>query len=54
MEEEKKAVEIEATEECPVDSKTETIKFPWGITIIIGILMALIVACLIVIWCLEH
>lgn len=47
--EERKTEELEATEIFPVDSKRETIHFPWGMAIIMGILMLCIIACLIVI-----
>ena len=47
MDEEKK--ELEETEAVPIDSKKETIHFPWFIAIIIGVLMVLIIACFIVV-----
>ena len=53
-EEEKKTLENEETETYPIDPKKETIKFPWAITIVMGVLVMLIVACFIVIWVLEH
>ena len=49
MSEEKKTNELEETEVVPVDDKKETIHFPWAMAIIIGVLMALIIACFIVI-----
>ena len=49
MEEEKKTNELEETEVVPVDEKRETIHFPWAIAIIIGVLMALIIACFVVV-----
>ena len=54
MVEEKENQELEETESYPIDGKKETIHFPWAIAIIMGVLMALIVACFIVIWVLEH
>ena len=41
--------ELEETEAVPIDTKKETIQFPWAIAIIIGVLMVLIIACFIVI-----
>ena len=41
--------EPEETEAVPIDPNKETIHFPWAIAIIIGVLMALIIACFIVI-----
>ena len=32
----------------------EKFHFPWTIAIIVGVLLTLIIACLIVIWVLEH
>ena len=52
MSEEIKEEVVEETESVPVE-KNETIHFPWFIAIIIGVLMALIVACIIVIKVLE-
>ena len=49
MEEEKKTNELEETEAVPIDEQKETIHFPWTIAIIIGVLMALIIACFVVI-----
>lgn len=37
----------------PVDPKTETIKLPWSILIICGILIVLMVVCFVVIMMLE-
>ena len=54
MKEEEKIPVVEETESYPVNPKKETIKFPWAITIIMGILVLLIVACFIAIWVLEH
>ena len=54
MSEEVKQEVVEENESVPVDSKIETIHFPWAIAIIVGVLMALIVACIIVIKVLEH
>ena len=45
MNEEKKLNEIEETEAVPVDEKNETIHFPWGVAIVIGVLMLLILIC---------
>ena len=49
MEEEKKTSELEETEAAPIEERKETMHFPWAIAIIIGVLMALIIACFIVI-----
>ena len=49
MEEEKKTSELEETEAAPIDERKETMHFPWAVAIIIGVLMALIIACFIVI-----
>ena len=54
MSEEEKVGEIEETEAYPIDPKRETIKFPWAIIIIMGVLVLLIIACFVVIWILEH
>ena len=54
MSEEIKQEVVEENENVPVDPKIETIHFPWAIAIIVGVLMALIVACIIVIKVLEH
>ena len=51
---EDKNTPLEKTETVPVDNKIETIHFPWAIAIIMGVLAALIIACFIVIWVLEH
>ena len=45
---------LEETELTPADENQEKIHFPWAITIIIGVLALLIIACLIVILVLEH
>ncbi|NLZ15955.1 MAG: hypothetical protein GXY27_04735 [Erysipelotrichaceae bacterium] len=37
----------------PIDPKTETIKFPWSILIICGILIVLMVVCFVVIMMVE-
>ena len=47
MEEENK--KLEETESYPIDSKRETIHFPWAIAIIMGVLMVIIIVCLVVI-----
>ncbi len=47
--EERKTEELEPTEVVPVDQKRETIHFPWGMAIIMGILMLCIIACFIVV-----
>ena len=47
--EERKNEELEETEAVPVDSKKETIRFPWAIAIVMGVLMLCIIACFIVI-----
>lgn len=54
MEEEKKTNEPQETEVYPIDPKRETIRFPWAIAIIAGVLIVLMIACFIVIWVLEH
>ena len=48
-EDEPNSKEPEETEAVPIDPNKETIHFPWAIAIIIGVLMALIIACFIVI-----
>ena len=47
--EERKTEELEETEVVPVDPKKETIHFPWGMAIVMGVLMLCIIACFIVI-----
>lgn len=47
--EERKSEELEATEVVPIDPKRETIHFPWGMAIIMGILMLCIIVCFIVV-----
>ena len=42
-------VQIEEEETTEVNEKLETIRFPWTIAIIIGVLMVLIIACFIVV-----
>ena len=54
MSEEEKTPVVEETEAYPIDPNKETIKFPWAITIVMGVLVLLIIACFIVIWVLEH
>ena len=49
MSEEEKVGEIEETEAYPIDPKRETIKFPWAIIIIMGVLMLIIIVCFVVI-----
>ncbi len=51
---EEKEAKVEPTESFDVDPKKETIHFPWAIAIIMGVLMALIIACFVVITILEH
>ena len=46
---EEKENKLEPAESFEVDSKRETIHFPWAMAIIIGVLMLLIVICLIVV-----
>ena len=46
--------ELEPTEVAEIDERRETIHFPWGMAIFMGVLMAEIIACLIVILILEH
>lgn len=52
--EEKEIENLEETEAYPIDSKKETIHFPWTIAFIMGVLMVLIIACLVIILVLEH
>ena len=47
--EERKTEELEPTEVVPIDQKRETIHFPWGMAIIMGILMLCIIVCFIVV-----
>ena len=47
--EKRKVEDLKSTETVPADPKRETITFPWGMAIIMGILMLCIIACLIVI-----
>ena len=47
--EERETKDLEPTEVVPIDSKIETIHFPWFIAIIMGVLMLLIIACFIVV-----
>ena len=54
MEEERKTQELEETESCPIDKRRETIQFPWGIAIFMGVLMALIIGCFVIVMVLEH
>ena len=49
MEERRKVEDLEPTETVPVDPKRETIHIPWGMAIIMGILMVFIIACFIVV-----
>ena len=51
---EEKEPKLEPTDSFDVDSNKETIHFPWAVAIIIGVLMALIIACFIIIMILEH
>ena len=51
---EEKETKLEPTESFDVDPKRETIRFPWAIAIIMGVLITLIIACFIVIMILEH
>ena len=53
-EEERKTKDLEPTESYPIDHRKETIHFPWGIAIVMGVLMLAIIACFIVIMVLEH
>ena len=45
---------LEPTDSFDVDPKRETIHFPWAVAILIGVLMALVIACFIVVMILEH
>ena len=47
--EERKTKDLEPTEVVPVDQKRETITFPWGMAIIMGVLMLCIIVCFIVV-----
>ena len=47
--EERKTEDLEPPEVVPIDPKRETIHFPWGIAIIMGVLMLCIIACFIVV-----
>lgn len=47
--EERKTEELEPTEVVPIDQKRETIHFPWGMAVIMGILMLCIIVCFIVV-----
>lgn len=47
--ERRKVEDLEPTETVPVDPKRETITFPWGIAIIMGVLMLCIIVCFIVV-----
>lgn len=47
--ERRKVEDLEPTETVPVDPKRETITFPWGMAIIMGVLMLCIIACFIVV-----
>ena len=49
MTEGRKTKDLEPTEVAPIDEKRETIRFPWFIAIIMGILMVAIIACFIVV-----
>ena len=51
---EEKESKLEPTDSFDVDPNKETIHFPWAVAIIIGVLMALIIACFIIIMILEH
>ena len=47
--ERRKVEDLEPTETVPVDPKRETITFPWGMAIIVGVLMLCIIVCFIVV-----
>lgn len=47
--EEEKYNELDETEVAPIDKKSESIHFPWGIAIVMAVLAALIIACFIVV-----
>ena len=47
--ERRKVEDLEPTETVPVDPKRETITFPWGMAIIMGVLMLCIIVCFIVV-----
>lgn len=47
--ERRKVEDLEPTEVVPVDQKRETIHFPWGMAIIMGVLMLCIIVCFIVV-----
>ena len=45
--EKRKVEDLEPTETVPVDPKREIITFPWGMAIIMGVLMLCIIVCFI-------
>ena len=47
--EKRKVEDLEPTETVPIDPKRETITFPWGMAIIMGVLMLCIIVCFIVV-----
>ena len=47
--ERRKVEDLEPSETVPVDPKRETITFPWGMAIIMGVLMLCIIVCFIVV-----
>ncbi len=47
--ERRKVEDLEPTETVPVDPKRETITFPWGMAIIMGVLMLCIIVCFVVV-----
>ena len=49
MEEEKKTRELQETEAVPINNKIETVRFPWAVAIIIGVLMLLVIICFVVV-----
>lgn len=46
--------ELEAIQSVEIDSKRETIHFPWAMAIIMGVLMLAIIFCFVMILILEH
>lgn len=53
MDEERNNEELEPTESYPIDTKKETIHIPWTMVIIMGVLMAIIIALFVTIMVLD-
>ena len=45
----RKVEDLKSTETVPADPKREAITFPWGMAIIMGVLMLCIIVCFIVV-----